>query len=233
MKTKNRNSAVTYFVFGLILFLANSCEKEEKKITMTDFDGNVYTTVKIGTQVWTVENLRVTKYNDGTPIPLVTEPTEWASLTTPGFSWYDNDEAAYKDTYGAMYNWHAVNTGKLCPEGWHVPTDADWTTLSNYLGGDTIAGGMLKTAGTIEDGDGQWNSPNTGATNDYGFSALPCGGHYFNGVFGWMGHYGTCWTSTESASSYAWAYYMLYNSDDLIRGQYDKKIGYSVRCIKD
>jgi len=233
MKTKNRNSMVIFLVLGSLLTLATGCEKESENDTVTDIDGNVYTMVTIGTQVWMAENLRVTRYNDGTSIPMVTDGAEWATLTTPGYCWYDNDGATYKDTYGALYNWHAVNTGKLCPEGWHVPTDVEWATLNDYLGGDTIAGGMLKATGTIEDSDGLWYSPNTGATDEVGFSALPGGGHYFNGVFGWMGHYGTCWTSTENSSSHAWTRYMRYDSKSLIRDQYDKKVGYSVRCIKD
>ena len=99
----------------------------------TDADGNVYHTVTIGTQTWTVENLKTSKYNDGTKIPLVTDGTTWGNLTTPGYCWHNNDAATNKATYGALYNWYAVNTGKLAPSGWHVPTDAEWTTLENYL----------------------------------------------------------------------------------------------------
>ena len=108
---------------------------------VVDIDGNVYHTVTIGTQVWMVENLKTTKYNDGTAIPLVTDNTAWGALTTPGYCWYNNDSATYKNTYGALYNWYAVNTGKLAPTGWHVPTDSEWTVLTTYLGGQSVAGG--------------------------------------------------------------------------------------------
>ena len=122
--------------------------------TVTDIDGNVYHTVTIGTQTWMVENLKTTKYNDGTAIPLVTDSTAWLNLTTPGYCWYNNDAATYKNTYGALYNWFTVNTSKLAPSGWHVPTDAEWTTLITYLGGETVAGGQMKSTGTIELGTG-------------------------------------------------------------------------------
>jgi len=107
--------------------------------TITDIDGNYYTTVTIGTQVWMVENLKTTKYNDGTGIPLVTDNTVWCNLSTPGYCWYNNDETTYKNPYGALYNWHTVHTGKLCPSGWHVPTDSEWITLTSYFGGMNTA----------------------------------------------------------------------------------------------
>ena len=114
-------------------------------------------------------NLKTTKYNDGTSIPNVTNDTSWSNLTTGAYCWYNND-VSYKNPYGALYNWYAVNTGKLAPKGWHVPSDAEWTTLITYLGGESIAGGKLKEAGTTH-----WLSPNTEATNSTGFSALPGG----------------------------------------------------------
>jgi len=107
---------------------------------VTDYDGNNYKTTKIGNQVWMKESLKTTKYNDGTSIPLVTEPTTWSNLTTPGYCWYNNDQATYKATYGALYNWFTVNTGKLCSTNWHVPSDTEWTTLTDYLGGANVAG---------------------------------------------------------------------------------------------
>ena len=111
---------------------------------INDIDGNAYNKVTIGRQTWLVENLRTTKYNDGTLIPLVQDNTAWSNLITPGYCWFDNDEVANKNPYGALYNWYAVNTGKLCPSGWHVPTDTEWTTLIDNLGGLDVAGGKLK-----------------------------------------------------------------------------------------
>jgi uncharacterized protein (TIGR02145 family) len=139
--------------------------------TVTDIDGNIYHTVTIGTQVWMVENLKTTKYRNGDPIPNVTG-NAWAALTTGAYCWYNNDAATYKATYGALYNWYAVaDSRNIAPTGWHVPTDAEWTTLTTFLGGESVAGGKLKETGT-----NHWTSPNTGATNETGFTALPGGG---------------------------------------------------------
>ena len=136
--------------------LSSSCSKKSDSsntptaTTVSDADGYVYHTVTIGAQVWMVENLKTTKYNDGTAIPLVTDSTAWAILTIPGYCWYNNDAVTYKATYGALYNWYAVNTGKLAPKGWHVPADAEWTKLITFLGGEDVAGGKMKSTGTIK-----------------------------------------------------------------------------------
>ena len=198
-------------------------------ITFTDADGNVYHTVTIGTQTWTVENLKTTKYNDGTSIPLVTVNTAWGNLATPGYCWYNNDAATYKTTYGALYNWYTVNTGKLAPAGWHVPTDAEWNTLSKYLGGDNVSGGKLKEAGITH-----WWSPNTGATNETGFSALPGGTHsYYDGHFYSIGSTGLWWSVTESSALGAGSR-SLFSSDSTF-GSFsnDKRFGFSVRLVRD
>ncbi len=138
--------------------------------TVTDIDGNVYQTIGIGSQYWTAENLKTTRFNDGTPIPLVTDNSTWEFLVAPGYCWYNNDEAASKEVYGALYNWYVVVSSKLPPEGWHVSTDAEWTILETFLGGITGAGGKLKETGTDH-----WLTPNTGATDETGFTALPGG----------------------------------------------------------
>jgi uncharacterized protein (TIGR02145 family) len=198
--------------------------------TVKDDDGNSYTTVTIGTQVWMKENLKTTKYNDGTSIPLVTDATAWTNLSTPGYCWYNNDAANYKAPYGALYNWYTVNTGNLCPTGWHVPTDAEWTTLTDYLGGTSVAGGKLKEEGTVN-----WNSPNTGATNESGFTALPGSGRsYVDGIFDYIGDYGYWWSSTVSSTSYAWVRELSYDLTDIISGGRGHiNYGFSVRCIKN
>jgi len=194
-----------------------------------DVDGNGYDTIRIGTQVWMVQNLKTTKYNDGTLIPLVTNDSTWANLATPGYCWYNNDAAAYKNTYGALYNWYTVNTGKLAPKGWHVPTDAEWTTLTTYLGGDTIAGGKLKETGMTH-----WEIPNTGATNVTGFTALPGGYRSSSGVFDYIVVGGYWWSSTECNSSSAWYRLVYFNSSSVFRYNYfTKEDGFSIRCIKD
>ena len=139
--------------------------------TVVDIDGNVYNTVTIGTQVWMVENLKTTKYRNGDAIPNVTGNASWVALSTGAYCWYNNDAATYKATYGALYNWYAVGDSRnIAPSGWHVATDSEWTTLSTFLGGESIAGDKLKEIGTSH-----WLSPNTGATNSNGFTAFPGG----------------------------------------------------------
>jgi uncharacterized protein (TIGR02145 family) len=194
--------------------------------TVTDTDGNVYGTVKIGNQVWMTENLRTTKYNDDSNIPLVTDGTAWSNLDTSGYCWYNNDSTANAQTYGALYNWYTVNTNKLCPTGWHVPTDAEWTVLTDYLG--VLAGGRLKETGTAH-----WNDPNTDAINDSKFTALPGGARYNNGTFNHIGSFGYWWIATEGNAIRAWYLRMRYNADYIDRNIYDKLGGFSVRCLRD
>jgi uncharacterized protein (TIGR02145 family) len=195
--------------------------------SISDNDGNTYKTLNIGSQVWMSENLKATKYKNGTDIPLVTDNTAWSTLTTPGYCWYGNNEAAYKATYGALYNWYTVNTGNLCPAGWHVPTDSEFTTLTTYLGGESVAGGKLKETGTTH-----WTSPNTGATNETGFTALPGGGRFSNGTFDYIGNYGYWWSDTENATDLAWYRSLLFNFRTVGRNPHDKEVGFSVRCLK-
>jgi len=194
--------------------------------TVTDIDGNVYHTVTIGTQVWMAENLKTTRYNDGTAIPFVTDSIAWSHLTTPGYCWY-NDSAIYGNTYGALYNWFAVNTGKLAPTGWHVPSDSEWTVLINYLGGDSVAGGKLKEAETA-----YWASPNTGATDETGFTALPGGWRYI-GTFGTIGDLGNWWSATAYDAANSWYRYMNYSNAHVSRFYYLSQNGFSVRCVRD
>jgi uncharacterized protein (TIGR02145 family) len=197
---------------------------------VTDIEGNVYKTVKIGSQTWMAENLKTRQFNDGAPISLVTDNAEWSSLITPGYSgycWFNNDSATYYTTYGALYNWNTVNTGKLCPTGWHVPTGTEWTILTDYLGGEKIAGGKLKEAGFAH-----WNDPNQDATNETGFTALPGGLRYFNGTFGFIGEYSFWWSSTEYYTYYAWFRNMNFYTSDVSRSiHYYKLYGFSVRCV--
>jgi len=212
---------------GLTLLLTDSCTKEDDN-TIRDADGNVYTSVTIGTQVWMVENLKTTKYNDGTGIPLVTDDVQWSNLATGAFCWYENN-ISNKDIYGALYNWHAVSTGNLCPIGWHVPTDAEWTTLTTYLGGESVAGGKLKETGTTH-----WTTPNTDATNEMGFTALP-GGSLYNpvGAYDGNGGNGHWWSSNSNSILNAWIMVMFYGNASVAMGSFGKHGGCSVRCVKD
>jgi len=197
--------------------------------SMTDQDGNTYKTVRIGAQTWMAENLRTTKYNDGTTIPNVSDNTTWQNLITGAYCNYNN--TANNDTiatFGRLYNWHAVNTGKLAPVGWHVPTDAEWKTLAVYLDDGQVAGGKLK-----ENGTSHWQIPNTGATNQSGYTALPGGSRQFNWGFKNIGIDGVWWSATENDASGAFAYYMYCAGGYVGRTISNKVEGESVRCVRD
>jgi uncharacterized protein (TIGR02145 family) len=226
MQKAVRFSTVAILIISILLI--NSCKKDEDSV-IKDGDGNVYTTVTIGTQVWLKENLKTTNYNDGTSIPLVTEKAVWNNLSTPAYCWYDNNEASYKSIYGALYNWYSVNTAKLCPTGWHVPTNTEWTALVTFLGGENVAGDKLRESGTAH-----WSSPNTGATNETGFTALP-GGCRFDGniMFFNIRNSGFWWSSTEFNTTSARSMSMFSVIHGIDPWVDLKTWGFSVRCIKD
>ncbi|MFZ4724629.1 MAG: FISUMP domain-containing protein [Paludibacter sp.] len=217
-----------YAINGIGISYGNEVRFKTYRGEIVDIDGNVYNTVTIGNQIWMAENLKTTKYNDGTSIPLVTDAYLWSNLTTPGYCWYNN-AIANKNIYGALYNWYAVNTAKLAPKGWHIPSDTEWTTLSTYLDG-SIAGGKLKDASTT-----YWTAPNTGATNETSFSALPGGIRGGNaGSFGDLTMNGYWWSSyTQNSISNAWFLSLLYNENFVYPGSFYKDNGISVRCVKD
>jgi len=195
--------------------------------TVTDIDGNVYKTIQIGTQTWMAENLKTTRYNDGSNIPYLTNYAEWLEVLSPAYCWHYNDPAS-KNTYGALYNWYAVMTGKLSPTGWHIPSYAEWTTLDTYLGGADIAGGKMKETGTTH-----WKSPNVGATNESGFTCLPIGFHQSDSGFYGFGEYCYIWSSSESSLYRALGKSM---SNQFGYSGWQKTIqrsGASVRCVKD
>lgn len=205
----------------------------------------VITNVTICGQVWTTKNLDVTTYSDGTPIPQVTNPTVWNTLTTGAWCYYKND-SANNAVYGKLYNWYAVAgihdeasltnpalRKKLAPTGWHVPTDAEWTTLTNCLGGSSIAGGKMKAIGTSQAGTGLWKSPNTAATNSSGFTGLPGGILFYDGAFDFIGVYGYWWSTTKDTAENAWYRALDYNFDDASRDSIYMTSALSVRCVKD
>ncbi|MBK7310949.1 MAG: hypothetical protein IPI93_09195 [Sphingobacteriaceae bacterium] len=198
-------------------------------VCVTDIDGNVYHTIQIGTQTWMMENLRVTKYRDGSLIPNTTSITPWSNITTGTWCYY-NDNSQNNADYGKLYNWYAVNDSRgLAPANWHIPTYTEWTTLENYLGGNNLAGGKLKETGTSH-----WNSPNTGATNSCSFSALPGGLKQSSGGCSYQKDFGFWWSTFDIGNNNAYAFQL-----DKSNGYSDKSyqapkvIGLSVRCIKD
>ena len=202
--------------------------------TVTDIDGNVYNTVQIGDQWWMAENLKVTHYRNGDPIPNVTDATEWINLKSGACCNYENNEANVA-IYGRLYNWYAVNEDRnIAPEGWHTPSHEEWQKLVDYLGGDAIAGGKMKTTGTIEEGTGLWHSPNAGASNESGFSALP--GQYRSrstGAFTPLGFGAFFWSSTAGVDSMALYHYFSSSGSGAYFTMTNYPTGFSVRCIKD
>lgn len=223
------------FYLLMLLAVLSACHTGREDLPggdlLVDVDGNRYSTIAIGNQVWMAEDLKTTRYYDGTPIPRVENYDEWAELTLPAYSWYNNDTAK-REEFGALYNFYAVETGKLCPEGWHVPSDEEWIILESSLGGASNAGGALKEAGTDH-----WKTPNTGASNESGFTALPGGYRSYNGTFNWMRTYGLWWSSSEK-SWYGGPPRVIYrdlryDGQDMRRNISDKASGLSVRCIKN
>ena len=224
----NSNLALMTKIFlttiGMLVFSLALIAQE----TVTDIDGNVYNTVTIGTQVWMKENLKTTHYSNSDGIPNVTNAAAWGGLTSGAYCCYDND-TANAAIYGLLYNWYAVvDNRNIAPEGWHVPADSDWTTLIDYLGGSSVAGGKMKdTVATY------WSSPNEGADNSSGFTGLPGGDRVTNGSFFLLHDYGFFWSVTEINATYGIACALAYQVALIDKGNYQKLCGYSVRCLKD
>jgi uncharacterized protein (TIGR02145 family) len=221
---------------SIVIVILSSCKKEEvPNLTygkVTDIEGNIYKTITIGTQTWMAENLKTIKYDDGTAISLVTDGAAWTALTTPAYCWNNNDADSYKNIYGALYNRYTVNTLKLCPIGWHVPSESEWDALISFLGGKDIAGGKLKETGTE-----LWTYPNAGATNEIGFTALPSSPRDWDGnFFDHSGWFATWWSTgiyNDAGQIYGWAYNTNYHSTHVEKTFYPSRTGLSVRCIKD
>jgi uncharacterized protein (TIGR02145 family) len=235
---------IIIMAFIIINFITNYIRKGQLgekikwtgEVTIDQRDNKIYKVVRIGEQVWMAENLKATKYTDGTDIPKVTDKTKWNNLNTPAYCWYNNDGRNYGVTYGPLYNWFTVNTGKLCPAGWHVPSYAEWRALTEFLGDSIswtreVAGNKLKEAGNIH-----WAYNDTiNATDDYKFSALPGGGRTIYGVFYDIGESGNWWSSTEDPYSKGDAQNVEMNSiySSITHIQQYKQSGMSVRCLQD
>jgi uncharacterized protein (TIGR02145 family) len=239
--------STTYFVRAYVQTNTETVYANEKSFstqasaidygTVTDVAGNEYRTIHIGTQTWMADNLKTGTLNDGTTLPDVTDGGEWGGLTAPAYCWYSNVEQNYGDPFGALYNYYAVETGKLCPAGWHVPAAEEWDTLISFVGGEEVAGGMLK-----EGGIAHWTEPNTGATNESGFSAVGGGARNLGGNFHSLMNGGFYWTSSDTSLPDAHPggisinFWYTSSSITVSVGQLTNcsaEIGYSVRCIKD
>lgn len=210
-----------------------------------DIDGNIYKTIKISTQVWMAENLKTTHYNDGTPILNVTDDAAWQNLTTPGYCWNLNDSASNAKQFGALYNYYTVadtNSLNICPVGWDVPTDAEWTELTDFLKNNNYgyAGVSGPDIGKSMAATFRWNSDGTagtlgndlGSNNSSGFSALPGGLRHDFGLYNSVGPFGYWWSSTASGAN-AWYRGLLNFLSYVDQGVRDKRMGFSVRCVRD
>lgn len=252
MKTKNRIWFCPLIVIGFVLIFTNSCKKDEANNnsgiifnpnltygTITDIDGNMYKTIQIGTQTWMAENLKTTHYLNGDLIGTTTPATlDISGEITPKYQWAYNGNESNVATYGRLYTWYAVTDSRnVCPTGWHVPTDAEGHTLvltvdaeAQVVFGDesSIAGGKLKEVGTMH-----WTSPNTGADNSNGFTAIPSGDRYPYGSFRNLGNYSIWWSSTEGDIANAWYRSTSYDYTVVIRSYSMESFGSSVRCVKD
>lgn len=246
----NRDGFYPIILMALsLLIICNSCKKDDDEPvnptngktkavfnpnltygTMTDQEGNRYRTITIGTQTWMAENLRTTKYRNGDDITLVTDNTQWEYSNSGAYCNLKHSQNIDTiATFGRLYNWYAVTDSRnIAPSGWHVPTRTEWNTLITYLGG-ADAGGKLKETGTTH-----WSSPNTGATNESGFTALPCGdransdGNFYDISTGFI-----CWSSTEFNIYEAFYRSISYNYSSTGENEWAKQLGSSVRCVKD
>lgn len=215
--------------YGNEISFTTPCDCPE---TVTDIDGNVYQTILIGTQCWMAENLNVTKFANGDPIGTTNPATlDISAEINPKYQWAYNGDEAQASVYGRLYSWHVVSDSRgIAPTGWHVPSEAEWDSLINELGGSAVAGAALKEAGTTH-----WTNPNAGATNTSGFSALPSGSRNLNGGFYDLQYHAAWWTITPSSGNQPAAYKMLHHNEIKVFSTYygDAKIGLAVRCVKD
>lgn len=218
------------FYLLAVIILITACDKNADPVPpLMDIDSNEYDTVKIKSQFWMQQNLKTSHYRNGDPIPEITSVMLWSSVTSGAWCWYSNDSIKYAAIYGKLYNWYAVNDPRgLAPEGWHVPTDAEWSALSLSLGDDLVAGGQLKESGTSH-----WTTPNTGATNSSGFTGLPGGYRNNLGSFSDIGMIGGWWSSTQSDTDDAWYRSLAYLDGSLYRLDPNKRVGISIRCLRD
>jgi uncharacterized protein (TIGR02145 family) len=235
MKRKLGIYTLPLVMMGILIILSGSVKKDgflnmpkTTNETVTDVDGNVYNTITIGSQVWLVENLKVTHYRNGDPISIVTDSSSWSSLTSGAYCNYQNNESN-STTYGRLYNYNAViDNRNIAPVGYHVPSKEEWATLISTLGGESEAINKMKEVGTSH-----WSSPNTGVDNSSGFTALPGGGRNYNASFDLLGSYASWWSVTNDDVANAWFLYLYSGRTDAHLTNGDKLSGMSVRCIKD
>ena len=227
-------------IFAFLMLLSSLRILSQETGTFTDSrDGNIYSTLTIGTQTWMAENLKYLQSVVGPATGSQTNPYYYV-YGYKGTVVADAKATANYTTYGVLYNWPAAINGEasstanpsgvqgICPTDWHLPSDAEWTQLTDYLGGTSVAGGKLKETGTSH-----WSSPNTGATNEAGFTALPGGGRNYYGAFDYCCGHGRWWSATEDGTDNAWYHYVYYLDSGVSRVSYYKELGFSIRCVRD
>jgi uncharacterized protein (TIGR02145 family) len=255
--TQAQNDSIYFWKSGVLLEMRSIKTADLDSITfkrptsiniagpiVTDIDGNTYQSVTNCGLTFTKQNLNVSKYSDGTPIPQVQNASAWANLTTGAWCYYENN-TANGTTYGKLYNWYAVAgiydaasaanpalRKKLAPIGWHIPSNNEWTQLTDCLGGTSVAGGKMKSTGTIQEGNGLWQSPNLNANNISGFNGLPGGNRGDDGNNYFITGYGNWWSSTMNNSN-PWSRALAYNNFIVGINTLNSKYGFSVRLIKD
>jgi uncharacterized protein (TIGR02145 family) len=202
--------------------------------TVNDIDGNVYKTITINGREWMAENLNVGRFRNGDQVFITAENDLWAGTILTPLSCYYQNEIANACPYGRIYNFYAVTDSRgLCPTGWHVPDNYEWSLIDDALGGSSVSGGNMKTEGTVEAGNGLWYAPNTGATNLSGFSAVPGGYRSQYGGFTQKGYGAYYWSGQSAGSNDGWFHQFLYNSSGPSGNIFDGRFGTSVRCIRD
>ncbi len=233
MTTEQRN-AISNPAAGLVIFntTTNSLEIRNNSawvlLSPAKPLAEALPTIQIGTQKWMSSNLDVAFYRNGDPIPQVTDLNTWKNLTTGAWCYYNNDPLQ-GNKYGKLYNWYAVNDPRgLAPQGWHIPSDAEWATLENTLGGSSVAGGKMKEPGTFN-----WIAPNTGADNSSDFAGLPGGNRYFDGTFRDVGTEGYWWSTTVFYGEYAWGRFLNFGNGAIVTLDAFMHFGFSVRCLRD
>lgn len=222
-----RSILATALAFAFFMGGAMKVSAQKAGETVKDADGNEYKTVVIGSQTWFAENLKTTKYANGNAIPNITGKDQWVNCKSPAYCWYDNN-SSNKDEWGALYNWYAINSGNICPNGWHVATDADWTTLENKAGGRDKAAAALR-----EEGTKHWKEATQNTNNELNFNMIGGGFRNAYGDFTWQKVDAGFWTATGKTPSYAWNRTNYYYDDNLNRHEIQKCFGYSVRCVKN
>lgn len=216
--------------FLILIFALAGCNKEniiyELKLVY-DNEENQYYAIGIGNQTWMIQNLKVAHYNNGDPIPLVTDGSEWGSLNEGGICWYNNDETENRTTYGALYNYYVIDDPRgVCPDGFRIPDNDDWDELKEFLGGASVAGGKMKTPGTTI-----WQSPNSGADNSSRFGAVPGGERLDDGYFSHLTVLGNYWSATTAGGESSWFYSLSYDWPRIENNSIGNNYGLSIRCI--